>query len=310
MKTRYGIVLFLSLLVTPVYAQGPGFPKERRDPILEQKLMDLAQGFQGTAGIYVRHLKTGTTATFNADSLFPTASMIKVPILCGLFDRIERGELKYDSAVVYRDSMKYDDGITGSFKDSTRIAVAELVHLMITVSDNTASLWLQALAGTGTAINDLLEKNGFHSTRVNSRTPGREGFRSIFGWGVTSPREMAELMARIYQQQLITQAASEEMFRVLTKPYWDGEAVSQIPPQVQVASKSGAVNASKSETVLVNAPSGSYVFCVITKNQKDQQWKNDNEGYVLIRNVSKTLWSYFEPQSTWKPPAGREKWVK
>ena len=62
---------------------------------------------------------------------------------------------------------------------------------MITMSYNTASLWCQHLAGTGTAINQWLEKHGFIHTRVNSRTPGREFARSRYGWGQTSPREMA-----------------------------------------------------------------------------------------------------------------------
>jgi beta-lactamase class A len=94
------------------------------------------------------------------------------------------------------------------------------------------------------------------------------------------------------------------MYRVLTRIYWNDEALSQIPPYVQVASKQGAVNASRSEVVLVNAPSGDYVFCVITKNQQDQSWEDENEGFVLLRDVSRTLWKYFEPDSEWQPAEG------
>ena len=182
--------------------------------------------------------------------------------------------------------------------------------LMITLSDNTASLWCQLLAGTGTAINEWLEQNSFQQTRVNSRTPGRLPNWEVYGWGQTTPREMAGLMTKIYQGQAVSRDASEEMFRVLSKPYWDGEAVRQIPPCVHVASKSGAVDASKSEVVMVNAPSGDYVFCILTKNQEDQRWTHDNEGSVLIRNLSKALWHYFEPTSAWTPPKGEERWRK
>jgi beta-lactamase class A len=280
------------------------------DEALQQKLDALVRGFKGDVGVYVRHLTTGQTATVQPDSLFPTASMVKVPILCAVFDKIEKGELKYNQQLLYRDSLKYDDGVTGSFRDSTKIQLSEIVMLMITLSDNTASLWLQQLAGGGTTINEWLETNGFHQTRVNSRTPGREAQRRIYQWAQTSPREMADLMTMIYQGRAVSPAASEQMFRVLSKPYWDGEAVSQIPPTVHVASKSGAVNASKSEVVLVNAPAGDYVFCVITKNQEDQRWKDDNEGYVLIRNVSKLLWDHFNPGHEWTPQPGGETWVK
>jgi len=278
--------------------------KGRPDSILQQKLEASIKGFKGDVGIYVRHLPTGRAAAIRADELFPTASMIKVPIMCALFDKIERGELKYDQTLTYRDSLKYDDGIAGSFRDSTQI-----VMLMISISDNTAALWCQQLAGTGTAINEWLEENSLHQTRVNSRTPGRRGDWEAYGWGQATPREMAELMMSIREGRAVSPDASEEIYRVLTKPYWDGEAVSQIPPTVQVASKNGAVDGSKSEVVLVNAPSGDYVLCIMTKNQQDQRWEHDNEGYVLIRNVSRLLWQYFEPDSKWKPHPGMKEWV-
>jgi beta-lactamase class A len=236
--------------------------------------------------------------------------MIKVSILCGVFDKINNGELKYNQELVYLDSMKYDDGVTGSFRDSTRIQLSELVMLMASLSDNTASLWLQKLAGTGTAINDWLERNGFHQMRVNSRTPGRQANRELYGWGQTTPREMAKIFTMIYQGRAVSPQASEQMFRVLSKQYWDGEGLSQIPPTVHLATKNGAVNASKSETVLVNAPSGDYVYSVITKNQQDQRWEDNNEGNVLLRKVARTLWEYFEPDAKWQPQTGMEKWVK
>jgi beta-lactamase class A len=75
---------------------------------------------------------------------------------------------------------------------------------------------------------------------------------------------------------------------------------------VQAASKQGAVDRSKSEVVLVNAPSGDYVFSVITREQEDQRWVPDNEGYALIRRVSALLWDTFEPKHPWSPAPGVE----
>jgi beta-lactamase class A len=180
--------------------------------------------------------------------------------------------------------------------------------LMITTSDNTASLWCQLMAGKGTTINAWLDNNGFKQTRVNSRTPGREANRTKYGWGQTTPKEMSELVVRIREGKVISPRVSERIYRNLIRIYWDTEALSQIPPYVQVASKQGAVNQSRSEVALVNAPHGDYVFCVITKNQKDESWTINNEGWVLIRKVSSLLWNYFEPDSKWKPAKGIEEW--
>ena len=298
MKT---FILSLFILTFISAQQKSVFPSSKPDLKLTRKLQELVKEFKGEYGIYVRHLKTGKTVEINADSLFPTASMVKVPIMTGIFDKIEKGKLKYDSLLVFRDSLVYPgDDIAGSLKDSSRILLSKIVMLMITTSDNTASLWCQLMAGTGTRINEIMDENGFKVTRVNSRTPGREEMRTQYGWGVTSPREMAELVVKIRQGKMITPWASERMYRNLARIYWDGESLSELPPYIHAASKQGAVDRSRSEVVLVNAPGGDYVFCVITKNQQDESWINENEGYVLLRNVSRTLWNYFEPKDQWK----------
>ncbi|WP_240163794.1 serine hydrolase [Spirosoma taeanense] len=278
------------------------------DARLERKLRVALANFQGDAGVYVHHLRTGKTVAINADTLFPTASTIKIPIQCGLFDKIQKGELTYGQELVYHDSLHYDDGIVGSLRNGAKIPLSEVVMLMESVSDNTGSLWCQALAGGGEAINQWLETNGFHQTRVNSRTPGREAARSRYGWGQTTPRELAGLMTYIRQGRAVSPAASEEMYRNLGRQYWDNDGLSQIPPEIKTATKNGAVNQSRSEVVFVHAPHGEYVYCVMTKNQKDIRWERDNEGSALLRNVSALLWQYFEPKSTWKPAEGYEKW--
>lgn len=276
---------------------------------LQDQLQERIKSFRGDVGIYVKNLRTGETVSIQADSVFPTASLVKVPISIGIFSKIEAGELDYHSTLTYRDSLLYEgEDILGSFKDGETIALSKVLMLMITTSDNTASLWCQQLAGTGTAINQWLEANGYPHTRINSRTPGREADREKYGWGQTTPREMAELLVSLYEGKVISKRASERIYRNLTRIYWDSEALSQIPPHIQVASKQGAVNQSRSEVVLVNAPHGDYVFCLITKNQEDQSWSADNEGFVLLRDVSRMIWNYYEPQSTWKPADRIEEW--
>lgn len=282
---------------------------QKQDKVLLSKIESLTKGFKGDVGVYVRNLKTGATVAINADTIFPTASMIKIPITIGMFSKIENGKVKYDTVLTYKDSLLYaGEDLLGSFKQGEKIALAKVMMLMITTSDNTASLWCQSLAGTGTEINEVLAKAGLQSTRVNSRTPGREANRTKYGWGQTTPKEMAELLVKVREGKIVSPRASERIYRNLVRIYWDSEALSQIPPYIQVASKQGAVNQSRSEVVLVNAPHGDYVFCVITKNQQDESWHSKNEGYLLIRGISRLLWNYFEPDSQWKPSEGIEEW--
>jgi len=282
------------------------------DQVLQRQIETSVESFHGGVGIYVRHLSKNITAGINENDLFPTASMIKVPILIKIFDKIEKGELTIDSTVIYyKDSIDYrwkgDDAIS-RFKDGEDISIGKLMAHMITFSDNHAGIWLQELAGSGTEINEWLNQEGFRATRVNSRTTGREDDYEQYGWGQTTPREMAELLVMIREGRAVSKRASDDMYRHLTRIYWDGNALSQIPPTIQVASKQGALDQSRSEVVLVNAPHGDYVFCIITKNQKDTSWVTSNEGSVLIRNVSKLLWNYFEPDFGWKQEIGVEEY--
>ena len=212
------------------------------------------KGFNGDVGVYIKDIRSGKTVSINADSVFPTASIVKIPILIGIMDKIERGELSYHQDLTYKDSLLYaGSDILGSFKNNEQITLAKAMMLMLTTSDNTASLWLQSLAGTGTRINEILDTAGFTTTRVNSRTPGRETNRNQYGWGQTTPYEMATLIEKMYNGTIINDSASKKMIRLLGRNYWDEQAISQIPSTVFVASKNGAVNASRSEVLLVMA---------------------------------------------------------
>jgi beta-lactamase class A len=293
---RLACALILGLAATSSAADAV-----KTDAALERSLAAAAAGFHGRVGIYVRNVSSGTEAGLNADETFPTASTVKTAILAVLLDRVDRGELDYNAELVMTGTRAYDaDDISANLKDGAKLTPAKLAWLMASMSDNTAALWCQELAGGGAAINAWLDARGFARTRVNSRVAGREADRAAFGWGQTTPREMAELMLEASSAAALSPAASEEMLRVLSKSFWDGEALSQIPPTVHAASKQGAVDHSRSEILLVEAPSGRYVLSVYTKDQQDVRYEYANEGYELLRKVSRAVWVHDEGDG-WKP---------
>lgn len=265
------------------------------DKKLEQKVQEHIRGFKGQIGIYIKSLRTGKQVLINADTIFPTASIVKVPILIGIMDKIERKELDYHMHLYTRDTLYYDppaEDIAPYLKPGSPIELSKLIMLMMTISDNNASLWLQSLAGTGTRINQLMDSMGYVYTRVNSRTPGREANRSVFGWGQTTPMEMGRLMESFVKGEVISAVASDRMLRIMGRQYWDEEALSSLPPSVFVASKNGAVNASRSELLFVNAPHP-YILGIFTKNNQDQRWTAENEAWTLTRELTKMIHGYF-----------------
>jgi len=279
------------------------------DRSLQEKVEALTVDFRGEVGLYVRHLGSGQTVAVDADKLFPTASMIKVPIAVGIYDKVEKGELALDELLTFDpEKINYPPGecLVAALRTGEKVRLKKLVHLMLSLSDNHASLWLQDLAGKGMRINQIMEELGFDQIKVNSRTDGREGDRQKYGWGQTTPKQMGELLAAIHEGRVVSPWASESLYRFLTASAFHGEAIAAIPPFVQSATKQGAVSHARSEVVLVNAPSGDYVFCVATQNQEDRSWDGDNAGFLLIRSLSRVLWEHFEPDHPWQPAAPAE----
>lgn len=277
---------------------------QQKDKSLEKGLKEIVKDFNGDVGVYVYNLRTNTEAGINADTIFPTASIVKVPILIGVYDKINKGELALNDTLVYDADRAYGgSGLMQFYKDSTVTDLRTLASLMITISDNTTSLWCQELAGGGEEINNLMASLGLDHTRVNSRTVGRTQDWEEYGWGQTTPREMASLLIKMRNRELISEAASDEMYRVMGNSFYTDYSLSQIPPYIQTAAKQGMVTKSRSEVVLVNAPTGDYVFYIGTKNNKDTSWVFNNEGWQLHRNISAFLWRYFNPTSDWEPAA-------
>ncbi|MEO5782328.1 MAG: serine hydrolase, partial [Ginsengibacter sp.] len=117
---------------------------------LQRQIEELIKGFNGEIGVYVKNLRTNKIVSINADTIFPTASMVKIPILMGVMDKINRGQLQYHQTLTYKDSLLYAGvDLLGSFKNDEQIELSKIMMLMLTMSDNTASLWLQSLAGGG-----------------------------------------------------------------------------------------------------------------------------------------------------------------
>lgn len=283
---KISLFLIVILMSSVVAAQ-------RTDRKLEKQIRETIEGFNGEVGVYVKNLRTGRKVAINADTVFPTASIVKVPILIGIMSKVQKKELDLNQNLVYKDSLLYAGvDILGSFKNEEKIQLRKVIMLMLSMSDNTASLWLQSLAGGGTRINEIVDSLGYKQTRVNSRTPGRQEIWKLYGWGQTTPFEIASIFERIYDRQMISDTASVSMMRLLARNYWDENALSQIPPTVQVFSKNGAVNQVRSEILLVNGRDP-YVFCIMTKNNKDIRWTSDNEAWVLARRLSKLVWEHW-----------------
>lgn len=288
---------------------------------LRKDLETIAQKFKGRLGYSLHHLKRNEHLDRLGDEMFPTDSTLKIAVMCVAMDKVERGEIGYYNV---RPLIKEDvdpGGFFHNYKLGAEIEFKELLHQMIAVSDNTATLMLIRWVGGTFVINTWLENHAFKVTRLLVPHPVDvevkrdeagtlklyESFKK-WGMGVSTPNEMRILMEMIADGRAGTPAASDEMHRLLNHQYHDAGIASQIPPWVVVASKSGRSAYSSSDMAIVHSPSGTYALTIFTNESQDTRRGWPNERSAAIRDVSRAVWRHYHPNEKWTPPAGVEKY--
>lgn len=102
----------------------------------------------------------------NADELFPTASIIKVPILLEFYNQVASGELDPDEIHPLSNADKVGgNGVLQFLSDETRLTLEDWVKLMINLSDNTATNYMIDIVGMD-RVNDLLMRLGLEKTKL------------------------------------------------------------------------------------------------------------------------------------------------
>ncbi len=289
---------------------------------LRKQLETIAKGFHGKIGVSLHHLKTKDKLSLRGDEKFPTGSTIKVAMLAAVMEKIEKGELGYyQKFPLTEDDLSGGTGFLRNYKIGKQITLKELLHQMVTASDNTATRMVLKAIGSDAAINDWLNRNNLKNTRFNVPYPIHDDIQkdkvargklldqyNQWGMGISTPNEMRLLMEMIVEGRAGTSAACDEMHRILNHQYFDDGIAGQIPPSVVVASKSGVEKHSRSDIAIVHAPSGTYVLAIYTKEAIDTRISRDNEQDAVIRTIARAVWQHHQPESKWSPAEGAEKY--
>ena len=221
----------------------------------------------------------------------PTASLIKFPVMIAAYDAVEKGKLSLDERI----ELKADDKVPGSgvltshFSPGTTISLRDAIHLMIVYSDNTATNLVLDKLGLP-ATNEVMESLGCGDTRINSKVFRRDTSiapeRSTkFGLGSTSARDMVKLCQLLYERKLVSEKACEQMLEHMFACDDKLKVPRSLPTGTRVAHKTGSVNASRTDAGIMETPSGPIAFCILTTNNKDETWTNDNEGDLFCAEI-------------------------
>ena len=126
----------------------------------------LADATGGIVGVAATQLATGRHIGYREDELFPTASVIKLPLLVTLYEDAIAGRIDLSERVTYREETKVaGSGVLQYLDDGLDPTLRDLSVLMMSVSDNTATDLLFDRVGKA-RIEATMDRLGLSSIRV------------------------------------------------------------------------------------------------------------------------------------------------
>jgi beta-lactamase class A len=269
-------------------------------------------GFGGTLGVAALDLKTGEQIAINADARFPTASLIKVPVMVEVYHQIAASTLRRDTSVTVteRDKVGDESVVLNQLHGGLVVSVADLLALMTAYSDNTATNLLIGLVGTA-KVDERMVAYGLAETKL-FRPTFRDGRADVFpelerefGLGMTTPREMAKLFALIAEGKIVNRAVSDEMIGLLDRQQDRAMIPRSLPyarDRVLVANKtgwdeekatSGAAGHIRTDAAFVRSDRARYVIAICARRIRDTDWGVDNDALRTGAAISREIYDYF-----------------
>ena len=116
---------------------------------VHESVAAIAARLGGTVGVAARNLASGAEIHVSADELFPMASCFKIPIMVEVMRRVDAGTLRLDDRLTLTEADKSPGSTLIHCHEGLRPSVRDLLYLMITLSDNTATdmLWRSSDSG-------------------------------------------------------------------------------------------------------------------------------------------------------------------
>ncbi|WP_254508715.1 serine hydrolase [Anatilimnocola floriformis] len=266
---------------------------------LAEKLTPLLDAHEGKVTCSVKHLKTDVSFTRDAEVPMPTASLIKLAVMVEAYRQAEAGkvDLKKTLTLTTDDKVPGSGILTTHFSAGMTLPLQDAIHLMMVYSDNTATNLVLDQVGLA-ATNKTMESLNLPNTKIHSKV--FRGASSIlperskeFGLGSTTAGEMVQLLELLDQGKLASDSSTGAMRRHLA--LCESKRLSRdLPANVKVLQKTGSVNAVRTVAGIIETSSGNVAVCVLTNENKDRRWTDDNAGEVLSSKIAKIVFDHFQ----------------
>jgi beta-lactamase class A len=260
----------------------------------------LCRAHHGKTAVAVRHLGTGETFFENEDEEMPTASLIKFMIMLEVYLQVSEGKVKLDDKL----TLKKADMVPGSgiltyhFSEGASFSLRDATRLMMVFSDNTATNMVLDHIGLP-ATNKRLDSWGFPKTKLNakvflgSKTSLDPARTKKFGLGSTTARETVLLLEKVHQGKVVSPEVCKEMLGHMEKCDDKLKLKRFLSEKIKVAHKSGTVSDARTDAGIIYLPSGPIAICVLTAQNEDKSWKDDNNANVVIGRIAQQVVEHY-----------------
>jgi beta-lactamase class A len=265
-------------------------------------------------GIAARHLESGRSYSRNPDSEFEAASVIKIGVLTQAMAERAEGRVDLAARWTLTDAAKADGSGTLLMLDAgLNPTWNDLITLMIGPSDNTATnAWIRRLGID--KINSRMEVMGFHHIRLLALLPAylpasaaSDGPSAWSGlhFGIVTPRDVAEWMARVARGELLDRDSSRLIFEYLDKDPTRQRIARRFPQEYLWAGKSGSMSGVRNDAGILRTKKGTFIIAALTDGgTKEAVSSADHPSVLAIADVAKSIvdtWSRDLPDIVDKP---------
>ncbi len=267
-----------------------------------ERIAALERDFSGRLGYHAQHLDSGEELALRADERFPTASVIKVALVCCLLDLVASGDADLaEIAALPPPGQRVVGGGILKQLELDRISLRDACELTIVLSDNVATNVVLERCGGHERVNGYLDRIGLGRTRLLGPVdfsrigPGLEG-----GIGVSTPREQSRLLAALARGELLTPGLCAHVLGVLGRqhyldqmPRWLGwNTYAQYhgrPWPLWVGNKTGELDGIRADAGLVRSDRGTVALAIFTDGSGDLRETVDAEGSLAVGECSAAI---------------------
>ncbi|MBB6049335.1 serine hydrolase [Armatimonas rosea] len=234
----------------------------------------------------------GESVLYQAETLFPTASSIKIAIVEEVF---RQGlDLAQPVRVTEADFVG-GSGVLASLTPGVALPLGDLATLAITVSDNTASnLCLRAVGGPE-AVNARLAAWGCTQTKVHRPIKFKLEESDPPHTATGTPADFLAILAQLGPEtkKRMAQVSDTAMLPRLLGVNAYARDLRLAPPPFTVAHKPGAVSGVRNDVGFIEQNGKTLTVAVFTKGCPDPRWTVENAGCLAVARAVEQLVEHF-----------------